>query len=194
MYMRRVDLSDIGTPEKLRSFADTLVTHAVFGAMGGLIGFYDEDMLWLSHADPEWVDVVSENVLQRFDEALAVVDEGGIALDDLHDRLRDDVSWNGCEVLLHLLEYRRRIAGCSTEMSGSYFDRYYDFLFPAGQPLRLQELAFCLKRSYEQLLRGLVEVIAGCHSLVAGSGHPAAKSYGRAHATWKPELESEVTK
>ena len=65
---------------------------------------------------------------------------------------------------------------------GTYFGDYYDWLFPSGQPLQLQEMAFCLKRSYEQLLRGLVEAIAGCHTLVAGQGHPAAMSYERVNA------------
>ena len=182
MYMRRVDLSDIDTREELCAFAETLVTHAVFGAMGGLIGFYDEDMLWLSHPDPDWVAVISETVLERFDEALAVAEEGGVTQDQLHDRLRDDVSWNGCEVLLHLLEYRRRLAGRPRDLPGTYFGDYYDWLFPSGQPLQLQEMAFCLKRSYEQLLRGLVEAIAGCHTLVAGQGHPAVTSYERVNA------------
>lgn len=180
--MRRVDLSDIKTPEELRSFADTLVTHAVFGALGGLVGYYDEDMLWLSHPEEAWVAVISETVLERFDEALAVVEKGGIPLDDLYHQLRGDVSWNGCEPLIHLLEYRRRLAGRSNEVPGSYFDREYDHLFPPGQPLRLEEMAFCLRRSDEQLLRGLIEAIAGCHTLIAGSGHPAVKSYERVNA------------
>jgi hypothetical protein len=180
---RRIDLGTFESVEEMRHVADVVVTHAVFETIGRTLCCLDEDMLWLTHPVSDWTRMVSEVALMRFEEALDVVADDGIDVELLRERLSDSLSRNADSVLSMLLEYRRRRDGRA--LHAGWLEEYYAWAVPGDEPLQLDELGFCLKRSLEQVLRGLVEVIAACHELVAGSGHPAVKSYARVNVTWQ---------
>src|SRR4051812_9867240 len=99
MQARHIELGDFSSRKEMHEVADVVVNHAVFEAMGRSVGYLDEDMLWLSHPDPQWVSAVSDEALQRFEEALTAVAKSGVDLDELDGRMRG-LSWNGRELLL----------------------------------------------------------------------------------------------
>jgi len=136
------------------------VTHAVFGATDRGSGCLDEDMLWSPHSEPEWVPVVTKLTLQRLDEVLSVLAEADHSEEDLDGQTATDLSIERGRTAFSSPRVPPSVAGPPRDLPGSYLDCYCDLLSPPGRPLLLHELVFCLKRSYKQVLRGLVEVIA----------------------------------